>query len=432
MISLQVDSRHKEFFGVLCLHDYYADSVCKDLEFEPTPETAVLLRNYKLIFKPADFGFLILYSPNESEEKLRTLPAKTRFSFLIRSRNPKFMNFTKIKFWPEGVAFHYSNLYGSEEEFKFAAPRDVYYYFKGLKVGDVRKKLLHLPEHEFLPKRQPRFNVGLGSQGKDEKGVSYDSVVIKDEWGVSELIGTTAYKRRFRDAQRDLFRRHLDHRTKGLAKEELPPSVKEKRILEISDQLEKELSAMESVDQTIDLRHAPFGKYKIQMGQYEPMEVYTTEYSEIQAFGILDIHVDAPQDALLNRKADNLEQVINSQLFHIHFQSRATYWRYIFVNYENSKVTPKEIRDDSGHLSFTHPVESHLEQVGTEMRYCQSETAVPLKDRPEQVLFVSRMNGKRNMKEIRLPTPSGSAMVKPERAPGETEERIFSEVYVYL
>ena len=432
MISLQVDSRHKEFFGVLCLHDYYNDFVCKDLEFEPTPETAVLLRNYKLIFKPADFGFLILYSPDSSEEKLRSLPPKTRFSFLIRNRNPKFMNFTKIKFWPEGVAFHYSNLYGAEEEFKFAAPRDVYYYFKGLKVGDVKKKLLHLPDHEFLAKRQPRFNVSLGSNGKDEKGVSYESIVIKDEWGDTGISESSTYKRHYRDAQRDLFRRHLDHRTKALARETLTPSVKEKRVIEISDQLEKELSAMDSVDQAIDLRHAPFGKYKVHLGNYRPLDVYTTEYSEIQAFGILDIHVDAPSDALLNRNADNLEQVINPQLFHIHFQSRATYWRYIFVNYENSKVTPKHIRDDNSQLVFTEPVASILEQVGTEMRYCQSETPVPLKDRPEQVLFVARMNGKRNMKEIRLPTPSGNEMVKPEKSPGDNEERIFSEVYVYL
>ena len=57
MINLQIESRHREFFGVLCLHDYYSDKVCRDLEFEPTVETAMLLRNYKLVFKPADFGF---------------------------------------------------------------------------------------------------------------------------------------------------------------------------------------------------------------------------------------------------------------------------------------------------------------------------------------------------------------------------------------
>jgi hypothetical protein len=432
MISLQIDSRHKEFFGVLCLHDYYSDNVCRDLEIEPTPETAVLLRNYKLVFKPASFGFLVLYTPDASEDRLRALPPKTRFSFILRNRNSKFMNFTKIKFWPEGMVFHYSNLVGEQKDLKFSAPTDVYYYFKGLKVGDLKKKLLHLPEHEYLSRRQPRFNIALGAEGKDEKGVSYDSIVIKDEEGATDLQVDRPYKRRFRDAQRDLFRRHLDHKTRGLAQEGLSPSAKEKRVIEISDQLEKELSAMPSIDQSIDLRHAPFGKYFVHMGANAPLQVYTTEFPDIQAFGILDIHVDTPKDALLNRTAGNTEEVINPQLFHIHFESRSTYWRYIFVNYENSKVTPKEIRDENHSIEFSEPVDGILEQVGTEVKFCQSETPIPLKDRPQQILFVSRMNGKRPMKEIRIPTPSGTEMVKPERQPGEAEDKIFSEVYVYL
>lgn len=432
MISLQIDSRHGEFFGVLCLHDYYTDGVSKDLEFEPTPETVSLFRNYKLVFKPADFGFVVLYSPGDSEDRLKKMPLGTRFSFKVRNRNPKFMNFTKIKFWPEGMVFHYSNLAGADEQLEFKPSRDVFYYFKGLKVGDVRKKLLHLPEHEYLSQRQPRFNVGLEGRIKDDKGVSYDSIVITDEAGNAETGGGSPLKRRYRDAQRDMFRRHLDHRTKGLSKEDLPPSVKEKRFIEIADALEKELAATATMDHSIDLRHAPFGKYKVQMGPYEPFQVYVTEYPDTQAFGILDIHVDTAKDALLNRNSENLEDLIQPQLFHIHFQARSTYWRYIFVNYENSKVSPKHVRDENNHIVFSEPVESRLEQVGTEMSYCQSETPVPLKDRPQEVLFVSRMNGKRDMKELRLPTPSGTELVRPERVPGEKEERIYSEVYVYL
>jgi hypothetical protein len=431
MINLQIESRHKEFFGVLCLHDYYTDIVCRDLVFEPTPETAMLLRNYKLIFKPADFGFLVLYTPDSSEDSLRRLPPKTRMSFFIRNRNPNFMNFSKVKFWPEGVVFHYSNMKGQAEELNFDPPRDVYYYFKGLKVGDVKKKLLHLPEQEFLSRRQPRFNVALGANGKDDKGVTYDSVVIEDEAGETELVAGSNYKRRFRDAQRDLFRRHLDHHTKPLAREELHPSAKEKRIIEIADKLEKELSATKSIDQSIDLRHAPFGRYTLKMGDLPPFDVYTTESTDAQAFGILDIHVDTAKDALLNRKAEKDEDVINPQLYHIHFQARSTYWRYIFLNYENSKVFPKIVRDENSLIEFSDPVESILEQVGTSMRYCQSTIPVALKEKANQVLFVARMNGKRPMKELRLPTPSGAELVRPERQADNTE-KIFSLVYVHL
>jgi hypothetical protein len=431
MVNLQVESRHKEFLGVLCLHNYYTDKICRDLEFEPTVETSMVLRNYKLVFKPADFGFLILYTPDSSEERLRAMPPGTRLSFNIRCKNPRFMNFSQVPFWPEGVAFHYTNALDAHEDLKTEFTGDVYYYFKGLKVGDVRKKLLHLPEHVLLSKRSSRFNVGLGIDDPNEKGVSYDSIVIKDEFGSETLKNGQPLKKRFRDVQKDLLRRYVDHHTRNLSREGLSPSEKEKRVIEIFNQQEKELSAMAMSDHTIDLRHAPSGKYTVQFGSYKPMAVYLTEYPEAQTFGVLDIHLDTPKNALLNRDAKTLDEVVNPQLYHIHFDARSTYWRYIFVNYDNSKVTPKQVRDENNLIEFTEPVESRLEQVGTAIQYCQSETPVPLQDRPTQVLFLARMNGKRSMKEIRLPIPAADR-VKPERTPGVDGEKIYSEVYVYL
>lgn len=430
MINLHVESRHKEFFGVLCLHNYYSEKVCRDLEFEPTVETAMLLRNYKLVFKPADFGFIILYTPGYSEERLAAMPVNTRLSFIVRNRNPRFMNFTNVPFWPEGVSFHYSNLSGAEEDFPMEFTGDVYYYFKNLNVGSVKKKLLHLPEHVLLPKRSPRFNVGLGADDSSQKGVSYDSIVIKDEWGNEALPNGVPLKKRFRDAQKDMLKRYVDHHSRSIPKD-FTPQQKEKRLLEILEQQEKELSAMPMSDHSIDLRHAPAGMYSIKFGDYRPWSVYVTEYPELKSFGMLDIHLDAPTGALLNRSAKDAESIIVPQLYHFHFDARATYWRYIFVNYENSKVTPKQVRDENNVLVFTDPVESRLEQVGTAMQYCQSETAIPLRDRPDQVLFLSRMNGKRPMKEVRLPTPDADR-VKPERYPDMEEERILSEIYVYL
>jgi hypothetical protein len=431
MINLQVESRHKEFFGVLCLHSYYSNSICKDLEFEPTPQTSMLLRNYGLVFKPINFGFVVLYSPDDSKERLREMPAKTRFSFVIKNNNPNFMNFTQVPFWPEGVAFHYSNLSGASKEVKLDIPRDVYYYFKELKVGDVKKKLLHLPEHLLLSRRQSRFNYALQVEDPSSQGVSYDSVVIKDEWGDENLKDGVPYRKRFRDVQREMFRRYFDHACRGLSKENLTVTQKEKRLIEISDQQEKELSAMRMSDQVIDLRHAPFGKYKVQLGDYPPREVLVSENPESQMFGVIDIHVDAPTDALLNRKAEHLDQLINPQLYHLFFEARTTYWRYIFMNYNGSKITAKEVRDENGKLSFTAPVDGQLEQFGTMMQYSESTTPIALKEKPEHVLYLSRMNGKRSMKEIRLPTAS-SNMVKPERVNDDLSDRIFSEIYVYL
>jgi len=45
-------------------------------------------------------------------------------------------------------------------------------------------------------------------------------------------------------------------------------------------------------------------------------------------------------------------------------------------------------------------------------------------------LYLERMNGKRSMKEIRLPTP-GPDMVKPVKD-GDGAYKLYSDVFVYL
>jgi hypothetical protein len=393
-------------------------------------ETSALFRNYNLIFKPADFGFVVLYTPESSEEKLKAMPPNTKFSFIIRNKNLRFMNFSKIPFRSEGLSFHYSNLYNGSESLKIDFTGEVYYYFKGLKIGEVKKKLLHLPDHILLSNRPSKFNYMLGADRQNEKGASYDSIVIKDESGAETLENGVPLKKRFKDVHKDLMRRHVDFHSRNLSKEGLTPSQKEKRMIEIVEQQEKELAGAAMTDHFIDLRHVPSGKYTLKFGEYPPSSLYVTEHHDHNSFGMMDIYLDSPADALINRKATKPEEVINPQLFHIHYEARATYWRYVFVNYEGSKVIPKHVRDENSVISFTEPVESRLDQVGTVMQYCQSETPVLLQDRPNQVFFLARMNGKRNMKEIRLPTPAAD-MVKPERQPGK-EEKIISEVYVYI
>ena len=59
----------------------------------------------------------------------------------------------------------------------------------------------------------------------------------------------------------------------------------------------------------------------------------------------------------------------------------------------------------------------------------ESDKAIPLRDRPEYVLFLERVIGKRAMKDLRLPVPNVD-LIKPLKKDGET--RIYSDVYVYI
>jgi hypothetical protein len=100
------------------------------------------------------------------------------------------------------------------------------------------------------------------------------------------------------------------------------------------------------------------------------------------------------------------------------------------MNYKNSTVSPLRIRDDLENVSFSEPEEGILETLGTPTIICESESPIAFKERSEYVLFLERVNGKRSMKEIRLPTPAPD-MVKPVFTP-EKGYRIYSDVFVYL
>lgn len=425
MINVQIESRQKELFGLVCLHSYYSESITRDLEFEPTPETAMLLKNYVLVFKPVPFGFLVLYNPDASLDKLREMPRNLRLSFRIWNRNPRLMNFTEIPFWPEGQVFHYSNAEEKTEDYEFDPPKDVYYFFRNLGVGNLNKKVLDLPQHRLVSLRPRKFSIDL--QGE---GVRYEDVKIFDEFGKESMPGGAAYRKRLRDANRDLYRRYLDHEVMKIKREGLSPEQQQKRILEIGDEVEKQLSTSKFTNQVIDLRHAPYGKYTIQWGDQGKEDIYMVENPSERIFGLVDIFFDAGEIALLNREAADDKEVLRPQMFFLKYESRKTFWRYFFMNYKNSNVAPSSIRDENNDLEFSEPMEGILERIGTPTVISESLQAIPLKEIPAHILFLERVNGKRSMKEMRLPTPSPD-MVKPERAAGD-DYKIYSDVFVYL
>jgi hypothetical protein len=428
MINVQIESKQREFFGLLCLHSFYSDNVTRDLEFEPTLETASQLKNYGLVFKAIPFGFLVLYNPDNSIEKLREMPKGMRFSFRIKNTNPNFMNFSHIPFWPEGEVFHYSNAKINRQDLPFNPTKDIYYYFRNLRLGDVRKNVLNLPEHPLVSLRSKKFNMQVG--GKDEDGVNYNSIRIVDEKGEEKDSSGVPYRKRYRDSNRDHFRRHLDHEAMKMKAQGLSPEEIAKRIGEVGDKLEQDMMATKYANHVIDLRHAAYGKYTIEWGGKGKGDVYITDNAAERLFGMLDVFVDGDEDALLNRSAANDSEVVKAQMFVIKYDARQTYWRYHFLNYTNSIVSPLSIRDERNDLSFTEPQSGILEQLGTPTMISESVQPIALKERPDHVLYLERANGKRSMKDVRLPTP-GPDMVKPVKV-ADIGYKMYSDVFVYL
>jgi|GEM_PF-2047807 hypothetical protein len=429
MISVQIESKQRELFGLLCLHDFYSDRICRDFDFEPTLETAAVLKNYALVFKSVPFGFLVLYNPDNSVSKLRDMPKGMRLSFKVKNRNLNFMNFSAVPFWPEGCLFHYSNADLAQRKVELQAPKDVHYYFRNIGLNDENKQFLSGASHELLSIRPKKFTLSL-SAAAQTGGVSYQDLQVLDEFGQAVAPSGAAYKKRFRDCNKDLFRRYVDHEAQKLKSQGLSLEEIQKRIPEIADRVEAELAGSKSDSQVLDLKHVPAGKYTIGWGGNKKEDLYISDNPGEMLFGMIDIFLDGSKNALLNRSAEADTDVVNAQTFVLGFESRQTYWRYFFLNYANSVVSPLSIRDENNGLKFTSPSESMLEQLGTRTIVSESTEPIALKDRPVHVLYLERMNGKRSMKEIRLPTP-GPDMVKPVKD-GDGAYKLYSDVFVYL
>lgn len=429
MTYLQIESRHKEFFGLVCYHEYYRDLVCKDLVFEPTPETVQMLRNYSLIFKPLPFGFLVTYSPDESPQRLKHAPAKLRFSFVIQSQNNEFVNFTDLPFQSNWEAFHFSNLSSEFAEVDREVPREVYYYFKQLNVADSQKKLLHLPELSEVELKPRKFTLDFSREGMTTKAVGYDKIALVDEWKEDTLGNGKPLKRGLLDVRKIDLDHHVDYEVKKLLKQGVSREEVSERIDDIRQSTGKMLTKKPSFSHLLDFRHAPYGKYAVKLGKKEKA-VYIAENAEIRRFGMLDIHLDASQThALLNRDAADDGEVVKPQLYHLYFKARSTYWRYYFMNHKGSRVAPVKVKEENGLVEFEDPYQGRLDSLGNPAKIVISSQPISLRERPEYMLWLERTIGKKQMKDLRLPVP-GVDLIKPIARGGET--RIYSDAYVYL
>lgn len=431
MTYLNIETRHKEFFGLVCYHDYYTKLLCKDLEIQPSEETNDTLRNYFLVFKPLPFGFLVTYSPNESPQRLKDAPKELRLSFVVTSRVTRFMNYTDIPFQSVWEGLHFSNMGDGEIDLELEIPREVYYYFKQLNVASSRKKLLHLPEFTEVISKPRKFNSDIVGDGIAGSEVSYNDIEILDEWGKDTLADGRPLKKDIHEVQRAQIGRHLQQLEKNLRREGIRGEELEKRLFEMKNSVADELGSQLSHSHTFDLRHAPYGLYKFGVKGKEMRPIYLSQRPEQRIFGMIDIHLDPTQtDALINREASD-EETVQPKLYHLHFRARKTHWRYFFMKHKQSRVSATVIKEENERLVFSEPESVRLESVGTPAMCSISDRPIALSERPQYNLLLERAIGKRTIKEIKLPVPSID-LIKPIRSAPDGEVKVYSDIYVYL
>ena len=431
--TIEFRSRQRELWGVMCFHNYYRDNICRELEFVPTPETAKLMRNLYLIIKPLDFGFVLLMHDEKSPDVIRSLPPKTKLTFHIKSKNPRFFNFTQIPFKQLDEVFYFSNLGDETAELPEVDDSEVFYYFRNLKVGDIEKKLLHLAQHSKVKIKPKKFFLNIDSEdafaGVEE--TSYADMTFTDSFGEDQLKENAPYK----IPPDALFHSEINMRTdieaRALAREGLDEDEIRKKKPELRKKVVKTMNDRKQPGQPVDFRHVPSGRYTVSIEGKE-VDYYVSDNASDRSFGVVELFLtgpgNPPENCLINEALDQKE---GAGLCHvINFDARTTYWRYLFLNYNGSNVEAVEVRDEEGEVDFSNPRADVLEYVGKPTLIVESQVPIQLQQIPKQDFWLKRTKGKRNIKDIKLPTATADN-IRPLRQEDDTF-RVVSDIYVYL
>lgn len=438
MHEIRISTALKELCGVMFLHDYYADGLCRDLEIQPTESTQELMRNFALLYKPVPYGFMLFYSPDRSERILNELPPQTKLSFEFRTRKTTFQNYTSLPYSVEGEVLYFSNSNGTEATIERDFAPDVYFYFQKGDLGESRKKLLHLDRHFKVGLRPQKFNQTFFSQAKGSISsvpTKYNDVRIADEWGSEENSSKQPIKLGLQDVlsgevMQRLERPFLDLRRKGLTGDEL--AAAEKKLI---DELAHELGERTSVSHSFDLRHCRTGLYKISAANTEESWIYTHDHPDPFTLGVLDLYLTGPEGKKLNNPAfeiktgDENEPIVDPGMLYLHFESRKTFWKYHFLNYQDSKVLALEIRDELEQTGFEALQEERLSLRGVPALVSTSKLPLPFMEKPDHTFWLKRRSGKRNMKDMKLPSGRPD-IIRPVQ--NGSELTYFTDIYVYL
>lgn len=425
--TVSIESRLKEFWGVICLHNYYKDGVCRDLEFIPTPETELWLRNHYMIYKNLPFGLVIYYHKEYTPRAFKQLPPKSKLTFIIKTQNYSLVNFSQLPFSYEDDLYYFSNLERREEEIELDPPKVVHYYFRNTNIREKRKNILHSINHTKIGLKSPRQFIIFKDKNGEVLPSKYKDIAIRDVWN-DEADGSGAlYKKAIEKIRWKEVIAHVDEERDRIKAKD--PLIGREELTNKLAAYEKKIIKGFNEDKTnghqIDLGFGSEGRYTLHHGKEQISDFYVLDDLSGQNFGVLDIFLNEIAEDLKEKDHENYEAKVN----YINFQSRPTFWRYNFINYPDSEVRAVKVVDEKGNLEFTEPRDSFVESVGTPSTIIESTTAIPLQERPKMAIWLERKAGPRKLKRMRLPSANANT-IKPYK--DGDDYKVYSDIFVYI
>lgn len=164
-------SQYEEIFSCVFVHEYYPDSICTDLIVQPNIVSALLIKNYNLIFKSFAGGFS-LAANSQSDYKSIVFSDPFDLDFEFKFKSPYFFSFSSLSIDPEVRYF-------LDDDFE-----------KTIHLGESRQltdgsldrpglagilRLKHTKEHSILP----RIGAGIADFRARSKAVFLNSRLVK-------------------------------------------------------------------------------------------------------------------------------------------------------------------------------------------------------------------------------------------------------------
>lgn len=109
---IQYQSSFQKIVEVKILHEFFLNKQCNTFQIHPTNDTATLLKNYGILFKPSSNGFVLIRS-NEERFKSPLFSGSIKLVFILKNNDPYFLNYTEIDF-VAGKYYSFKNTDDSE------------------------------------------------------------------------------------------------------------------------------------------------------------------------------------------------------------------------------------------------------------------------------------------------------------------------------
>jgi hypothetical protein len=372
---------YSHLFHLQLAHDYYRGSLAQGVDIFPSPETARLMKNGRILLRNIPSGVVALYR-TEDDETTPEIPlgGDVRFSFFIGLENPlNFLNITDLDISPEnrfqaGKIPYFTNDPSNPSDDNLNPETLSYSFLDGFVDKLFNYRLQHEDDSVTLRIFNPSGN--QVSHGKDAEGIEYplDYIIHKNE-------DTGDFRLQ------------------------------------------------------IDLRGKPSGKYRIlirNVGETEDIEEKNlwidSQPKGKNVFGIIELIYPESSNILYGTK----------EYFSLSFRRKNTVWQYFVVN-KNGRIDLEAFDlniSDLGNQPDTPYGTYVFQRVGDEPHESirindmdtvifRSQTPIPYFEEPKLNLQLVRLPDSDPV-IIHLPNPSHSGLVK------EIEGQLASEIYVFI